>query len=122
MGMVVHGNVELDNGITLIVEGSVLGSITQPNKQNDKLGATVVLENTAKVTGGIKVDSVLIKGAQLTSAVDALKVSLINNANIVGDVTYAELTVESGCLIKGSLIPIECAPSAFDVHSHTADK
>jgi cytoskeletal protein CcmA (bactofilin family) len=117
IGMAVSGGMTLDNGVTLIVEGNVWGSIT---KQNISLTGKVVviLKPTATVTGDIVADTVILDGVSFSASLKANEVIMINGASVVGNVTYSNLAIETGCKIDGSLAhmnwPLE-APAIPDV-------
>lgn len=118
-GMTVLGNIELDCGESLIVEGQVKGSITQPPSVAEGKGAKVTLQKLAKVSGSISVDIVVVNGAHLVSSIDAQDVLISNNGRVEGNITYARLGIEQGCIVTGSLAVIE--PNSWETPAKIAE-
>lgn len=96
-GMKIIGDVEL-NETSLIVEGSIEGSIKQFGS------SSVTLQKEASVTGSIYADVVTINGARIISTINAKRVTLAKNAHVDGDITYDELSIELGSVMNGKLL------------------
>lgn len=100
-GMIIEGNIIIDDELNLIIDGAVLGCITK-HPTNDKR-VTLMINSTASVSNHIEVDSVVISGAQLCTTITAGQITLCDKAQFKGHLRYRDLTIESGSMITGEL-------------------
>lgn len=102
-GVSVLGDMLLENGVNLIIEGHVSGSIKkQPNAVCEG-NVTLIINETATITGTIEADVVLLRGTNLVTSIDAKHVVLTKKAKVVGDLTYGDLVIETGSTVEGKL-------------------
>ena len=96
-GTTVHGDVNFKGGLRIdgAVEGNVLATDGEPS--------TLVISESARVDGEIRVSHVVINGTVRGPVVADGYLELQPKARIVGDVTYKTLEMHVGSVIEGRL-------------------
>jgi cytoskeletal protein CcmA (bactofilin family) len=90
------------------LDGSVEGDL--------RAGALTIGE-TGAVTGSVQADTVEVRG-RVTGTIAARQVRLLATAHVDGDVTHAELSIETGAHFEGRslvLAPAEATPVELSV-------
>lgn len=94
----IEGNINFSGGLR--VDGTVIGTVTEPN---DTPG-TLILSEHGRIEGGVTAARVVINGT-VTGPVKASQfIELQTKAKIVGDVYYSSLEMHTGAVIEGKLI------------------
>lgn len=88
-GLTIVGNLTSDGEIQ--IDGAVDGDIVARH---------LTVGETARVTGHIEADTVVIKGA-VNGLIQADSVTLSRTANVVGDIVHVDLSIETGALLEG---------------------
>ena len=99
-GTQITGNISFTEGLR--VDGDVIGNI----KAHDEGGSILVISETAKVTGEVRANHIIINGTVIGPVVAASMLELQPKARIEGDVDYTALEMHQGALISGQLRPI----------------
>lgn len=103
-----------------IVKGDLMGSSgLQINGfiEGDVKDLTVTINKKGKVKGNIRAEFVEIKG-KVKGSVVARILKCGDSSTIVGDLTYRELIVEDGAIIKGSckkVVPKKSIKNSFKI-------
>jgi cytoskeletal protein CcmA (bactofilin family) len=95
----IKGDLTSDGDIQL--DGSVHGDL--------KVGHLTIGES-GKVLGVIEADVVDVRG-QVAGSITARQVRLYGSAQVEGDITHAELTIDAGARFQGRSIRFEAAPA-----------
>jgi cytoskeletal protein CcmA (bactofilin family) len=99
-GSLIEGNLRFTEGLR--IDGDVIGNIVA----NPEQPSILVISESARVTGEIFADHVIING-QIAGPVHAAELlELQPKANIKGDVHYKALEMHQGALIAGQLRPL----------------
>ena len=99
-GSQITGDIAFADGLR--VDGDVTGNI----RAKEEVASILVISESAKVTGAVAADHIIINGS-VTGPVHArLMLELQPKARIEGDVQYAALEMHQGALIAGQLRPI----------------
>ncbi len=99
-GSQITGDIIFSDGLR--VDGDVSGNI----QAKEELASILVISESAKVTGAVAADHIIINGS-VTGPVHArMMLELQPKARIDGDVQYAALEMHQGALISGQLRPI----------------
>ncbi len=99
-GSQINGNITFTEGLR--IDGHIVGNVFA----NAEAASILVLSETARVTGEIVADHIIINGA-VTGPITARKLlELQPMARIDGEVHYAALELHQGALINGQLRPI----------------
>lgn len=99
-GSQILGDIAFSDGLR--VDGQIVGSV----HANENVASILVISETAKVTGEITADHIIINGAVKGPVNARLMLELQPGARIEGDVRYAALEMHQGALITGQLRPI----------------
>jgi cytoskeletal protein CcmA (bactofilin family) len=99
-GSHISGNIRFADGLR--VDGEVAGNINA----GDDAASILVISESAKVTGEIAADHIIINGSVKGPVHARLMLELQPKARIEGDVQYAALEMHQGALITGQLRPI----------------
>ena len=99
-GSQIDGHIRFTDGLR--VDGEVSGNI----HASDDVASILVISETAKVTGEITADHIIINGTVKGPVHARLMLELQPRARIEGDVQYAALEMHQGALIAGLLRPI----------------
>lgn len=76
---------------SLQIDGEVMG---------DVVGHEVVIGNSAKVTGLVNAEKVVVRG-MVSGTIRGVDVTLSSNSNVEGDIHHQSLTIEQGALFEG---------------------
>lgn len=108
-GVSIIGNLSIAEGQeALRIEGRIKGDI---DAGSDVATASIYIANTGGVIGAITVKSVVVDGGFVEGNINAQQVVLKGNANVNGDITYKELSVEAGSTITGQLAKLLIEPA-----------
>lgn len=99
-GSHIAGHIQFSDGLR--VDGDVSGNILA----KAETPSILVISETAKVTGQVSADHIIINGSVKGPVVARLMLELQPKARIEGDVEYAALEMHQGALITGQLRPI----------------
>lgn len=99
-GSQISGDIRFTDGMR--IDGEVSGNI----RANDDQPSILVISDSAKVTGEVVADHIIINGVVLGPVHASQMLELQPNARIEGDVKYAALEMHQGALITGQLQPI----------------
>jgi cytoskeletal protein CcmA (bactofilin family) len=99
-GSQIDGNITFADGLR--VDGDIVGHI----RASEDLPSILVISETAKVTGEITADHIIINGFVKGPVNARLMLELQPKARIEGDVHYAALEMHQGALITGQLRPL----------------
>ncbi len=99
-GSQITGDITFADGLR--VDGDVSGNI----RANAELASILVISESAKVTGEVVADHIIINGSVKGPVHARLMLELQPKARIEGDVQYAALEMHQGALIAGQLRPI----------------
>lgn len=100
--MQIIGDVVIEDGVVLVVDGKVHGSIKQPVPVPGTRALTsVTLSKNASVTGSIEAEFVTVIGARLNCNITAKQIILTKNARVKGNLNYETLAIELGCKVDG---------------------
>ena len=99
------GELIVENGDTIKIEGLVAGNVTGRTEDVNKQPSLII---SGTVNGSISgFAHVILEGGKINGNVHATtQIVLLNNARIVGDVTYGDLAIETGSTISGNLVPL----------------
>ena len=95
----IEGNINFAGGLR--VDGSVKGNITETSTPS-----TLVLGETGRIEGAIKVSRIIMSGKVQGPLHSAQFLELQAKARVVGDVYYQSLEMHTGALIEGKLVYI----------------
>jgi cytoskeletal protein CcmA (bactofilin family) len=96
-GTVVNGDVSFAGGLR--IDGKVHGNVVAANGEP----STLVISESAKVDGEIRVSHLVVNGTVNGPLVAIDYLELQPKARIVGDVTYKTLEMHVGAVIRGRL-------------------
>jgi cytoskeletal protein CcmA (bactofilin family) len=99
-GSRITGNVVFTDGLR--VDGEVRGDI----RAEEGHGSLLVVSESAKVTGSVMADHIIINGSVKGPVYAEHMLELQPKARIEGDVQYAALEMHQGALITGQLRPL----------------
>jgi len=99
-GSRISGNISFTDGLR--IDGEVHGDI----RADDAHGSLLVVSESAKVTGSISADHIIINGSVHGPVYAQHMLELQPKARIEGDVQYAALEMHQGALITGQLRPL----------------
>jgi cytoskeletal protein CcmA (bactofilin family) len=97
-GSVIRGDMSVEGGLR--VDGQILGSITSAEGKP----ATLVLSESARVEGEIRVEHAVINGTVLGPVHASDYVELQGKANVTGDIHYRTLEIQLGAVLQGRLV------------------
>lgn len=89
-------------GGELYLQGRVNGNLVAPNDSN----ASLFLQESSEVIGEIRVPLLVVSGKVSGDIFSTRRISLKANAEVVGNIHYAEIHVEQGASINGSLVSL----------------
>ena len=89
-------------GGELYLQGRVNGNLVAPNDSN----ASLFLQDSSEVIGEIRVPLIVVSGKVSGDIFSTRRISLKSSAEIVGNIHYAEIHVEQGASINGSLVSL----------------
>ncbi len=99
-GSRIDGDLIFSDGLR--IDGAVNGTVTA----NAAQPSILVISETARLTGEIRADHVIINGAVLGPVYAAVMLELQPKARIDGDVHYKALEMHHGAIIAGRLCPL----------------
>lgn len=99
-GSRIIGNVTFTDGLR--IDGEVRGDI----RADDEHGSLLVVSESAKVTGSVTADHIIINGHVKGPVYAQHMLELQPKARIEGDVQYTALEMHQGALITGQLRPL----------------
>ena len=99
-GTRINGNIAFTEGLR--VDGDVVGNI----KAQDEGGSILVISESAKVTGEVRANHIIINGTVIGPVVASSMLELQPKARMEGDIEYTALEMHQGALISGQLRPI----------------
>lgn len=99
-GSQIDGNMSFNEGLR--IDGLVVGNV----KAAEDEASILVISESAKVTGEIVADHIIINGTVKGPVHARQMLELQPKARIEGDVQYAALEMHQGALIAGQLRPI----------------
>ncbi len=99
-GSQIDGNMAFTEGLR--IDGFVVGNV----KASEDEASILVISESAKVTGEIVADHIIINGTVKGPVHARQMLELQPKARIEGDVQYAALEMHQGALIAGQLRPI----------------
>lgn len=99
-GSQIDGNMSFNEGLR--IDGYVVGNV----KASEDEASILVISESAKVTGEIMADHIIINGTVKGPVHARQMLELQPKARIEGDVHYAALEMHQGALIAGQLRPI----------------
>jgi cytoskeletal protein CcmA (bactofilin family) len=102
-GSRIEGNFKFTDGLR--IDGEVIGDV----RANDELPSILVISETAKVTGQVHADHVIINGTVKGPVYASQMLELQPKARINGDVHYISLEMHQGAIIDGQLRPMATA-------------
>lgn len=97
-GTVIEGDLTFDGGLR--VDGRVHGNVISVEGKP----GTLVLSETARIEGEIRVSHVVINGTVVGPVHAADYVELQSKANVTGDVYYRTLEMQLGAVVQGRLV------------------
>jgi len=103
-GTCIRGDVSFSDGLR--VDGEVMGDI----RAEGAGGSLLVVSESARVTGRIHADHVIINGAVQGPVMAGELLELQPKARIEGDVSYKALEMHQGATISGQLQPVKADP------------
>ncbi len=86
----------------LYLQGRVNGNLVAPNDSN----ASLFLQDNSEVIGEIRVPLLVVSGKISGDIFSTRRISLKSTAEVVGNIHYAEIHVEQGATINGSLVSL----------------
>ncbi len=86
----------------LYLQGRVNGNLVAPNDSN----ASLFLQDSSEVIGEIRVPLLVVSGKVSGDIFSTRRISLKASAEVVGNIHYAEIHVEQGASINGSLVSL----------------
>ena len=101
----IEGGVTFSGGLR--IDGKVVGNITA---EEGKPG-TLVISESARVEGEIRVPHIVINGAVVGPVHSGEYVELQPKANVTGDVHYNTLEMQLGAVVEGRLVHLAEAKS-----------
>ncbi len=99
-GSQISGDIRFTEGMR--IDGEVSGNI----RASDDQASILVISDSAKVTGEVVADHIIINGVVKGPVHASQMLELQPKARIEGDVKYAALEMHQGALITGQLQPI----------------
>lgn len=99
-GSQITGNIAFADGMR--IDGEVSGNI----RASADVSSILVISETARVTGEVFADHIIINGTVLGPVHARQMLELQPKARIEGDVEYAALEMHQGALITGQLRPL----------------
>lgn len=103
-GTCIRGDMSFSDGLR--VDGEVVGDI----RAEGAGGSLLVVSESARVTGRIHADHVIINGAVQGPVMAGELLELQPKARIEGDVSYKALEMHQGATISGQLQPVKSDP------------
>lgn len=99
-GSQINGNISFTDGLR--IDGHIMGNVLA----SEDVSSMLVISETAKVTGEIAADHIIINGT-VVGPIHARKLlELQPSARIQGEIHYAALELHQGALISGLLCPM----------------
>lgn len=109
-GMVIDGR--------LMVSGSVLihGVVTGNIEADPRADLVVIgVGDTGSVHGNITAHQVMIGGRVMGDVIGQLRVELMTNAVVEGNLSYGNLVIDEGARVMGRMVPLDdTRPSSLD--------
>ncbi|MFM7012317.1 MAG: polymer-forming cytoskeletal protein [Betaproteobacteria bacterium] len=100
--MVIDGRLKvLGNAL---IHGLVTGNI---EASQDAEVVLIGVSDSGSVQGNIIADQVMISGRVMGDVVGRLRVELMSNAVVEGNLTYGNLVIDEGARVMGRMIPID---------------
>ena len=99
-GSHITGHIQFSDGLR--VDGEISGNVLAKTEAPSIL----VISETARITGQVSADHIIINGSVKGPVVARLMLELQPKARIEGDVEYAALEMHQGALITGQLRPV----------------
>lgn len=87
----------------LQIKGNIYGNIISPSDSE----ATLLIEESATITGEIRVPYIQIKGKVTGNVYASHRISIKAGSTVIGDVHYNEIELDQGAHLSGHLISIE---------------
>ncbi len=91
----------------------IIGNLTTPGEvqldgviEGDIVCGSLTIGEHGLVTGTVKVDTLYLRG-RIEGKLRAKVVNFERTAQVKGDVTYETMTMESGVMVEGKLIPMK---------------
>lgn len=97
----VEGNIHFAGGLR--VDGTVIGTITEPNDQP----STLILSELGRIEGAITASKVVVNGTVVGPVKAAQFIELQTKARVTGDVYYNTLEMHTGAVIEGKLVYLD---------------
>lgn len=94
----VEGNIFFSGGLR--VDGTVIGSVTEPNDSP----STLILSEHGRIEGAITASKIVINGTVSGPVKAGQFIELQTKARITGDVNYNSLEMHTGAVIEGKLV------------------
>lgn len=101
-GMVLHGNVDFNEGLR--IDGEVQGDV-----KADSPHSILVISENARVHGKVRAGHVIINGEVRGPVHSDELLELQPKARVVGDVRYEVLEMHQGATVDGQLKPLKSA-------------
>ena len=97
----VEGNIHFAGGLR--VDGTVIGTITEPNDQP----STLILSELGRIEGAITASKVVVNGTVVGPVKAAQFIELQTKARVTVDVYYNTLEMHTGAVIEGKLVYLD---------------
>ncbi len=106
----------------------IIGNLTTPGEvqldgviEGDIVCGSLTIGEHGLVTGTVKVDTLFLRG-RIEGKLRAKVVNFERTAQVKGDVTYETMTMESGVMVEGKLIPMKKKEAALQKPPASAQK
>ena len=106
----------------------IIGNLTTPGEvqldgviEGDIVCGSLTIGEHGLVTGTVKVDTLYLRG-RIEGKLRAKVVNFERTAQVKGDVTYETMTMESGVMVEGKLIPMKKKEAALQKPPASAQK
>lgn len=110
-GCRIEGNVVFQGGLR--VDGHIIGDV----RAEPQGAGYVIVPPQGRVEGEVRAAHIIVSGEVVGNLHAADRVELLARARIIGNITYAAMTMQAGCSVAGKLcqvdqsnIPAEHAP------------
>jgi len=114
-GCRIEGNVVFQGGLR--VDGHIIGDV----RAEPPGAGCVIVPPQGRIEGEVRAASIVVSGQVVGNLHASDRVELLARARIIGDIAYAEMSMQAGCRVSGKLwqadepnIPAERAPLAAD--------